>query len=360
MSVRENLKTLCLIPALSGHEQPVAAYMKKTLQENGTDVKTDTMGNVFTTIGGADPSLPSVMVFGHMDQLGFVVRAIDEDGFIRIERLGGVPERVMPARAVLVQTRGGKWIPGIIGLKSHHATTADEKYVVRKVEDSYIDIGADTKQEVLALGIEIGATVAYQPKSIDLCNDRVAATSLDNRIACTVVLELAARLKKNPVANTVHLAGTVQEEYNDRGAMLAARALKPDTAICIDICLEHGTPDMKKLCETRLGGGPVISLYNFHGRGTLNGVIPHPGMVRLIENAAKEKEIPLQRSVAVGLLTDLAYVQFENMGVMAVDIGVPCRYTHSPSEVCSLSDIEKTVDLIYEAIRLLPAADLAR
>ena len=100
----------------------------------------------------------------------------------------------------------------------------------------------------------------------------------------------------------------------------------------------------------QLGSGPAISLYNFHGRGTLNGTIPHPGMVKLIESASEKSGINIQRSVSIGLLTDLAYLQFEGMGLKAIDIGIPCRYTHSPAEMCSLRDVEQAADLIYEAI----------
>ena len=360
MSVKSNLEALCLISAISGHEQPVASYMKEHFIEAGLKPEIDRMGNCIATVEGQDPSLPSILVFGHMDQIGFMVKYIEDDGFIRVERLGGVPERVMPAREVCIIARDGSSVDGVIGMKSHHATSADEKYVVRKVDASYIDIGATSRSEVKALGIDIGSPVVYSPKYTELKNGFVSATSLDNRVACTVVLELAKKLQSNAVKNTVHLAGTVQEEFNDRGATIAARAVQPDMAICIDICLEHGTPDMKGTGEVQLGAGPTISLYNFHGRGTLNGTIPHPGMVKLIEHASEKSGINTQRSVSIGLLTDLAYAQFEGMGLKAIDIGIPCRYTHSPTEMCSLRDVEQAADLIYEAITQLPNSAIER
>jgi putative aminopeptidase FrvX len=353
LSVKDNLKSLCLIPAVSGHEHPVAHFMEQTLSSYGLTPTIDVMGNCMVTIGGTDTRLSSIMVFGHMDQLGFLVRNIEKDGFLRLERLGGVPEQVMPARDICVVTRNGGLINGVIGVKPHHATPAEEKYIVRKVLDSYVDIGATSKEQVRSLGIDVGSPVVYTPRFTELLNQTVSATSLDNRIACSVVLELAKRLAEKPVGNTVHLAGTVQEEYNDRGAILAARAKQPSVAICIDVCIEHGTPDMKGQGEVIMGHGPVISLYNFHGRGTLNGVIPHRDMVRLFERASDLSNIPVQRSVSLGLLTDLAYVQFEGLGMKAIDIGVPCRYTHSPTEVCSIADIEQTVDLISTALTLL-------
>lgn len=353
LSIRDNLRSMCLIPAISGREYPVAHFMEQAFLQCGLTPEIDVIGNCTATVEGSDTERPSVMVFGHMDQLGFLVRSIEEDGFLRLERLGGVPERVMPACNICVITRDGTLVSGVIGLKPHHVTTAEEKYIVRKVSESYADIGAVSKEQVKSLGIDIGSPVVYAPKFIELLNQTVSATSLDNRIACSVVLELAKKLTEKPIKNTVYLAGTVQEEYNDRGAVLVARAKKPSIAICIDVCIEHGTPEMKGQGEVLMGGGPVISLYNFHGRGTLNGVIPHRDMVTLFESASDVSGIHIQRSISLGLLTDLAYVQFEGSGMKAIDIGVPCRYTHSPSEVCNMVDVEQTADLIYTALTLL-------
>jgi len=354
VELKESLRELCLISAISGREKPVAQAMQRRFSEQGLHAEIDVLGNCMTTVSGLDTQRPSVMVFGHMDQLGFIVRKIEPDGFLRIERLGGVPERIMPALTVHVITRQGGFVPGVIGLKAHHATTAEEKTKVRPVGDSYVDIGATCRQEVLSLGIDIGSAVVYAPRFTELLGGRICATSLDNRVACAVLLALAEKLKNNPVDSTVHLVGTVQEEYNVRGAVVAARRNMPAAAICIDVCLDHGTPDMKDLGEVQLGEGPVLSLYNFHGRGTLNGVIPHEDMVELFEKASEEQGIAVQRAVTLGLLTDLAYVQFENLGLKAIDIGIPCRYTHSPSEICCLSDVEQTVELIYSALKLLP------
>jgi len=119
----------------------------------------------------------------------------------------------------------------------------------------------------------------------------------------------------------VHLAFTVQEEFNLRGALPLARQIQPDIAIQIDLMLATDTPQMQDKGEMLLGGGPGMSLYSFHGRGTLNGVIPHPAMVQLFESTATEKHIPLQRSAQTGILTDLSYVQLEAQGVASIDTG---------------------------------------
>ena len=148
----------------------------------------------------------------------------------------------------------------------------------------------------------------------------------------------------------VFLVGTVQEEFNLRGAMLAARVLKPDIAIALDVALAGDTPDLSGRFPVKLGGGPVVSLYNFHGRGTLNGTIAHRGLADLAIRAAKEADIPLQRFASTGILTDSAYVQLENEGIAALDLGFPARYTHTPVEACNPEDIEQLARLIREML----------
>ncbi len=171
-------------------------------------------------------------------------------------------------------------------------------------------------------------------------------TSVDDRAGCAVLIEVARRLADRSGGPTVHLAFAVQEEFNLRGALPLAQALKPDIAIQIDLMLAADTPDMGERGDMSLGGGPGISLYSFHGRGTLNGVIPHPALVRLFEDTAATHNITLQRSAQTGVLTDLSYVQLVDAGVASVDLGFPMRYSHSAREVCDLGDLQALADLL--------------
>ena len=170
---------------------------------------------------------------------------------------------------------------------------------------------------------------------------------------------LAEALAKRDNGSTVHVCFTVQEEFNLRGAQPLAQRLNPDIAIQIDLMLASDTPDMADRGEMHLGGGPGISLYSFHGRGTLNGVIPHPAMVRVMEEAAAAAALPLQRSAQSGVLTDLSYVQLQGEGVASIDVGFPMRYSHSSLEVCDLSDLAGLVTLLDTALSQIgPAFDL--
>jgi len=346
--LKEDLKKLMLIPGLSGHEDRVRDAIREELQSVGIESRTDRFGNLITSFKG-NSDRPSVMLFTHMDQLGFIVRKIEEDGRIRVERLGGVPERALASQPVLLQGKLGD-IPGVISNKSHHATLPEEKYVVVPVSDLQIDTGYSSKAEVEAAGIRIGTPVTYMPNAIDLAGGRIAGTSVDDRAGCAVLVEFARNIAGRKVDPTIHIVFSVQEEFNLRGAVVAAQMLKPDIAIQIDLMLATDTPDMADRGQMHLGGGPGMSLYSFHGRGTLNGVLPHPALVDLFERSADTAGIPLQRSAQTGVLTDLSYVQLVGEGVASIDIGFPMRYSHSSLEVCDLSDLEALCSLLLAAL----------
>lgn len=349
--VCDDLKELMLIPGLSGHEDRVRQAIRAKLDAVGVASRADRLGNLIATFEGTGPS---VMLFAHMDQLGFVVRKIDDDGGIRVERLGGVPERALASQAVVLCTGKGD-LAGVIANKSHHSTPPDEKYQVIKAPDLRIDTGHASQAEAEAAGISIGTPVVYKPRVLDLGGRRIAGTSVDDRAGCAVLIDTARALAKRKGGPTVHLVFTVQEEFNLRGAVVAAQALQPDIAIQLDLMLATDTPDMADRGDMRLGGGPGMSLYSFHGRGTLNGVIPHPAMVALFEDAAKAENIPLQRSAQTGILTDLSYVQLVGSGVASIDIGFPMRYSHSSQEVCDLGDLEQLTRLILAALPRITA-----
>lgn len=350
MQLRDLLRDMVMIPALSGHEERMASYLREALSPYADEVRVDQAGNLIATINGADSRAPRVMVFAHMDQLGFVVHKVEPDGFIRLERLGGIPEKVLPGTPVWLETEDGGTVPGVIGVKAHHATPAEEKYTVIPYGQLYVDIGASSEAQVKALGVEVGCPVVYQPRFQAIEGDRISATSLDDRGGCAMLVALAELAAGNRPAATLYLVGSVQEEFNLRGAMVAAAAIKPDAAISLDVMIAGDTPDLKERSDLKLGGGPVLGMYSFHGRGTLNGTIPHPALARLARTAAAREGIPLQRSATLGILTDSAYVQLVGEGIPSVDLGFAARYTHTPVETCQLSDLEQLVSLAWAMV----------
>lgn len=343
------IQDLCLIPGLSGYEDSVRRYLQTKLNEIKLKHSSDFLGNLICTLPGKK-NLPSVMLFAHMDQLGFVIKKIEDNGFIRVERLGGVPEKALASQEVTIQSEDGKYFKGIIGNKSHHATAIEEKYKVISYKDIYIDMGFSDKHEVIKNKINIGSPVTYAPHFNLIGKNNLVGTSIDDRAGCAVIFEVAKKLQNIIDRPTVHIVFSVQEEFNLRGVLPVAQKLKPDIAIQIDLMLSSDTPDMKNQGEVILGKGPCMSMYSFHGRGTLNGLIPHPSLVNLFRDVSKEENINLQRSATAGVLTDSSYVQLVDKGIAAIDMGFPIRYSHSSREVCDLRDLIDLENLLFKSI----------
>ncbi|MGR3486006.1 MAG: M42 family metallopeptidase [Paracoccaceae bacterium] len=355
--IARDLADLMRIPGVSGHEHRVRRAIEGKLDATGARLSVDGLGNLIASFDGTGPK---VMLFTHMDQLGLIVRRVDEDGLIRVHRLGGIPDRALPMQEMVICTHRGD-LPAIVGMKAHHATQADEKGRVLPAVDLYLDAGFASREEAEAAGIRIGAPVAYAPRVVELPNGRIAGTSVDDRAGCAVLLDVARAWGRVPEPRpALHVAFTVLEEFNLRGAQTVAQTLRPDAAVQIDLMLATDTPDMAHLGDMTLGAGPGMSLYSFHGRGTLNGVIPHPGLVDLFERTARDEGTGLQRSAQVGVLTDLSYVQLVGAGVASIDLGFPMRYSHGAREMVQLSDLSALSRLLTAGLGRLTHEELGR
>jgi putative aminopeptidase FrvX len=359
MNLSNNLRELTGILAPSGYEDPMIRYMRSAFEKAGCAVEVDGLGNVLARVRPPEPGFPHVVIFAHMDELGFIVRKVESDGFVRLQRLGGVPERAMAAQRIAFITPDGP-VTGIIGLKSHHVTEAHEKYQVVGINDVYVDLGAQNGADVRTLGIDTGTPATWYPY-FEQRGDIVHAKSLDNRVGCAMLLDLLDRIASLQAGAGLTLIASVQEEFNIRGVITAIRSVQPDLIVCLDITVAHDTPDTSQIGDVRLGGGPSIGMFSFHGRGTLNGLIPNPKLVRLLTCAARDRKIPLQKHIFFGGLTDASYAQLEGRGIPAIDLGIPTRYTHSPVETCSLRDIQQGLDLLEHLVATLPEGiDLSR
>ena len=345
MDIKSLLEVYMTTPAPSGYESEMAYRLKNDLTPFCDEVRLDRLGNCIAKINGENPTLPRAMVFGHLDQIGFIVRKIDANGFIQVERLGGVPEKVLAGLELMLRSEDGKWYPGLIGLKSHHATPPEEAYNVEKLSNIRIDIGAKSKEEVNALGIHIGCPAVYKPSFTSLQGNRVSGTSVDDRGACVCLVSIAEQLHKKRPRCDVFLVGTVWEEFNVRGAMLAARHIEPDIAISLDVALAGDTADLSGRYDDVLGAGPCVQLYS---RGTFNGTLAHAPLFRLALDSAQKAGCNLQRFASSGMLTDLSFVQLEGKGIASLEMCFPVRYTHSPVETCDMADIEGLSRVVAE------------
>ncbi len=344
------IKDLCLIPGLSGHETNVRKYIESHLKKQKLKYSSDILGNLVCTLDGNNQS-PSLMIFAHMDQIGFIVKKIENDGMIKVERVGGVSEKSLPSTKVVVINDRSEKINGVIGNKSHHVTLPDEKYLVKSYRDLFFDFGFDSKTNVLNAGINIGSPITFEPNLNLLGKSKITGTSIDDRASCAIILDLIKGFLKIRKRPTIHLVFSVQEEFNLRGVLPITRKLCPEIAIQLDISIASDTNETADVGHVELNNGPCISMYSFHGRGTLNGLIPHPSLVKLISDSAKENKINLQKIVTNGLLTDSSYVQLENEGVACIDLGFPIRYSHTPNEVCDLKDLIELKKLLLASVK---------
>lgn len=347
---KQLLREYMAVPRVSGYEGEMAKRLAADFGTRADTVTTDRVGNVIASFKGKDETVPSLMIFAHMDTIGFIITAIDENGFLRADRMGGVPEKMVAGTELTVGTEQGTYITGLIAAKAYHVQTPEEKARADSLSTLFIDVGAESRKEANELGVYIGCPAAYAPRFIELPHDRIAGSYLDDASGMVTLLELARHMKENRPRGDVHLVGTVWEEFNARGAMIAQRSAKADMAICLLGPGACDTPDLKGRGEVRLGGGPAVTLFNFHGKGTLNGCVAHKGMFELLKSCAKKGDIPLQRSAGRGALSDAAYLQLENLGLPCVDMGCPDRYSHSMLECISLYDHEQTGKLLAEFI----------
>lgn len=352
-------RTLSGIAAPAGNEDRMTAAVAEHLRSAGLAPVVDRLGQVAVSFGGSAEG-PVVLMSAHLDELGLTVRALDEDGMLRIHRLGGIPERVLPGARLVVHTRGGD-VLGVVGVKSHHLTPVEERYVARPATELYVDIGAATRAEAQDAGIRVGDPITYRPSWDELLDGRFSGKSLDDRIGVAALLALVDRLQVEAPPMQVVVAFSAQEEFNVRGTLALVARYSPDIVVNLDIAPAADTPDLAGQGTVRLGDGPTLSRLSFHGRGTLGGLVPHPALVRTVEEAAAGARVPLQHDAMIGVITDAAFVPMATAdGIAAVGIGIPCRYTHSPVETAQLSDVEQCIDLLTGLIPRLSDVDLTR
>lgn len=344
--LKRQLNELTALIGLSSREDEVVRYMHSQFRQSTGQVEVDMLGNVTAAFSCGRPDAQRILIFAHMDEVGLMVKAIEPDGFLRLERLTAVNSLVIPGAVYNVRTHQGAYVKGVVGVKSHHFLQADEKDKMPDLHSLFLDIGCRNRQQVLDLGISEGCVVAFQHNFVEMPNNVVSAKSLDDRVGLLVLIHLARHLQGKALPFDVYLTASVQEEFNIRGIMPAARRVDPDIAIGIDITPSEDTPDMPK-GGVRLGSGPALTYLNYHGRGTLNGIVPNENLVHFMEGVCEAAQIPFQREVARGLLTETAYVAISgSKGVATVNVSVPTRYAHTPVETACMDDIDGTIRML--------------
>jgi putative aminopeptidase FrvX len=329
---------------LSGYEDDVAALLRTELQPLVDEVRTDAMGNVIGIRGGQGPA---VMVAAHMDEIGLVVSHIDNEGFLRVVPVGGWFDQTLLSQRVLVRTRDGGSIVGVVGSKPPHLMDAEDRKKMVKIKDMFIDCGATSLADAEGMGIEIGSTITVDQELRPMGNDFVTGKALDNRAGLVMLITALRRLKGKKVKAIIQAVGTVQEEVGLKGARTSAYGLDPDVAIATDVTIPGDHPGVT-LNEAHViaGKGPVIAILDAGGRGI---IAPRP-VLRWLRESADKASIPYQLGVGNGGTTDATAINITKAGIPCSVISVPARYIHSPVEVLSLRDLDLGADLIAAAI----------
>ena len=338
------MEELSITPGISGFEEEIANILKRELKGHADFIEEDSMGNVIATKKGDDDA-PSIMLASHMDEIGLMVRYIDENGFIKFSTIGGINDQMLMNQAVTIHSDKGNFT-GVIGSKPPHITKASERNKVVKAEDMFIDMGASSKEEAEDM-VEIGDPITFKSWFTEYPNDLFMGKALDNRVGCYVMIEVLKRINTRA---TVYGVGTVQEEVGLKGAKTASYKLNPDMAIALDVTLSGDHPGIKPdEAPVKMGEGPAIVLVDASGRGIIT-----PKKIRdLLVDAGNKNKIDYQLEVSDGGTTDGTAIHLTKEGIPTGVLSVPTRYIHTPVSVANMKDVENTIKLIVEVINNL-------
>lgn len=347
VNFKELIRDLTELNGNSGYEDEVIKYIYNILKKNADEITVDAIGNLTAVYKCGKENAKKVMIFGHMDEVGIVVRKIEKSGMIRGEKLGSINPNILPGSSVDIIGTKGK-VSGVIGSKSHHLLQPEDKYKVNGFDKLYIDVGATSDKDVEELGIKVGTPIVMKSRFVELSNDMVSNKAMDNRALLSIIIELGNNIVRENLDCDLYLVFSVQEEFNTRGIMPVVRKVVPDIAIGLDVTPSCDVPDVENYSDVVIGKGPALTYMNHHGRGTLAGLVPNAKFLNFLEHIANKNNIQVQREVAIGILTETAYILFENSKTVVSNISVPTRYTHTPVEVVSLRDIKECYDLLYK------------
>lgn len=345
------LKSLTEAHGAPGNESEVRAIMAANLPSYAK-VTTDRLGSLIAEIPGKSLS-PRVMVGAHLDEVGFVVREITKEGFIKVLPLGGWWGHVMLAHRVLIQTRKGPLI-GIFGSTPPHLLADEDRKKVIEPKAMYIDVGAmDSFDVVKKFGVRKGDFVTPISDFQIMGNRKLyLAKAFDNRIACALVCDVLNATKPNTLPGTVIGVGSVQEEVGLRGAATSAWAVQPDAALILDVGIARDTPGLESGAEERLGAGVSIAVYDA-------GMIPNKALLHLVIDTAERNKIKFHLSSMERGATDAGRVHMSRSGVPSVSIGPAVRYIHSHNSIFARSDYDATLKLANAVLKQLDQKTVA-
>ena len=329
----------------SGFEVRPARVWREEAESFADRVSVDVSGNSTAELNGK--GAPRVMLAGHIDEIGLQITHIDEKGFLFVDEIGGWDAQVVVGQRVTILARD-RDVAGVVGKKPIHLIQPDERSKASKMKELWVDVGATSRAEAVALGVRVGDPMVLANKMIRLAGDRIASRAIDNRIGAYVVLEALRALSRKPPSASVTAVATAQEEigYTGGGARTSAYALDPQVALVVDVTFSTDVPDIEKkeLGEHEIGGGPVLS----------RGSAAHPVVFDRLVEAAEAEGIPYSiQAQPKATRTDADAIFLSRAGVPTGLISIPNRYMHSPNELISMADVAHAIRLIEAFVRRL-------
>jgi len=339
----EILKELSNVPGPPGFEDKVRELIAKYVKDYVDELSVDNLGNLIAVKYGKEKDF-KVMIAAHMDEVGLLIRFIDNNGFAKFMALGGIDPRILPGQRVLIATEKG-YIRGIIGFKPPHITPAEERSKATSIKDLYIDFGARSLEEAYKMGVKEGCVAVFDRDFQKLSDKIVTGKAFDDRVGCFVLIEVLKQIKK--ITPTLYAVFTVQEEVGLRGAGVAAYAIDPDLAIALEGTVAADTPEVPSSdVITKVGKGPAIRLID-------PTMIAQRKLFEFLVKVAEEEKIPYQVQISYAGGTDAGKIHLTKKGIPSTAISVPVRYIHTPCCLLNLEDVENTIKLLVKIVEKL-------
>ncbi|MBN2542193.1 M42 family metallopeptidase [bacterium] len=329
------LKKLMDTISPSGFEDEARKLWGERTQKFADEVNNDILGNSIAVLNKGGN--PKIMLAGHIDEVGFMVKYINKEGYIYFSTIGGLDPHIVPGQRVWIKAQKGR-VLGVIGRKPIHLIESDERKNVTKIEDLFIDIGAKDEKEAKSI-LQIGDPAVPAAGFDELNNDLGVSRGFDNKGGAFVISETLRILSKSNPKASVYGVATVQEEIGLRGAKTSAYGVSPDIGIAVDLTFSTDYPSINKnkVGDIKIGKGPVIA----------RGPNINPKIFDLLVEVAKKEKIPYQiEGISRGTGTDANVIQLTKSGVATGLVSIPNRYMHSPVEIVSLKDLENVSKLL--------------